>query len=191
MNRNEMAIIDTFKEESAEVLTKTLLLNDEVDFTEFSYDIKLFKISRIHAFGAQTDAGIDILAYHIEIFNLNEPELVYRYRLPVSGVQPCDPLTFVVDVFNLINHNQVKVTGSQAESSIDGIPRINLTRYRQLLNRYIDNNIVLIVQENKFPAQLNLALIEVSSGLHWNTTFDSVAEVNFPGNFCLLDLSAQ
>ena len=85
-NRTEMAIIDTFKEESAEVLTKTLLLNDEVDFTEFSYDIKLFKITRKHAFGGETDAGIDILAYHVEIFNLNDPELIYRYRLPVSSV---------------------------------------------------------------------------------------------------------
>jgi hypothetical protein len=82
------------------------LLNDEVDFTEFSYDIKLFKITRKHAFGANTDAGIDILAYHIEIFNLNDPELIYRYRFPVSSVKPSDPLTFVVDVFNLINHNQ-------------------------------------------------------------------------------------
>ena len=100
-----MAIIDTFKEESAEVLTKTLLLNDEVDFTEFSYDIKLFKITRKHAFGANTDAGIDNLAYHIEIFNLNDPELIYRYRFPVSSVKPRDPVTFVVDVFNLINHN--------------------------------------------------------------------------------------
>ena len=100
-----MAIIDTFKEESAEVLTKTLLLNDEVDFTEFSYDIKLFKITRKHAFGAKTDAGIDNLAYHIEIFNLNDPELIYRYRFPVSSVKPRDPVNFVVDVFNLINHN--------------------------------------------------------------------------------------
>lgn len=106
-SRNDMAIIDTFKEESAEVLTKTLLLNDEVDFTEFSYDIKLFKITRKHAFGANTDAGIDNLAYHIEIFNLNDPELIYRYRFPVSSVKPRDPVTFVVDVFNLINHTQV------------------------------------------------------------------------------------
>lgn len=100
-----MSIIDTFKDESVEILTKTLLLNDEVDFTEFSYDIKLFKITKKHAFGAETDAGIDILAYHLEVFNLNEPELIYRYRLPVSSVQPADPLTYVVDVFNLINHN--------------------------------------------------------------------------------------
>jgi len=99
-----MAIIDTFKEESAEVLTKTLLLNDEVDFTEYSYDIKLYKVTRKHAFGAETEAGIEILAYHFEVFNLNEPELIYRYRLPVTSVQPSDPLTFVVDVFNLINH---------------------------------------------------------------------------------------
>jgi len=100
-----MSIIDTFRDESVEILTKTLLLNDEVDFTEFSYDIKLFKITKKHAFGAETDAGIDILAYHLEVFNLNEPELIYRYRLPVSSVQPADPLTYVVDVFNLINHN--------------------------------------------------------------------------------------
>jgi len=28
----------------------------------------------------------------------------------------------------------------------------------------------------------------VSSGLHWSTTFDSASEVNFPCNFCLLEL---
>ena len=58
----------------------------------------------------------------------------------------------VVDVFNLINHNQAKITESQTMESIEGIPRANLTRYRQLLSRYIDNNIVLVLQENKFPA---------------------------------------
>jgi len=47
------------------------------------------------------------------------------------------------------------------------------------------------VQENKFPAQLSLALLEVSSGLHWNTNFDSANEVNFPGNFCLLERVAM
>ena len=67
-----MSIIDTFKEESAEMLTKTLLLNDEVDFTEFSYDIKLFKISRKSPFGdGNLQIGAETLSYHIEIFNLN------------------------------------------------------------------------------------------------------------------------
>ena len=33
-------------------MQKTLVLNEEVDFTEISYDIKLFKISRKSTFGS-------------------------------------------------------------------------------------------------------------------------------------------
>ena len=39
-------IVDGFGTDSSKLLRKTLVLNEEVDFTEISYDIKLFKISR-------------------------------------------------------------------------------------------------------------------------------------------------
>ena len=116
--------------ESSEILDKTLVLNDEVDFTEFSYDIKLFKITRKHPFGFVSDIRTEILAYHIEIFNLNEPDLIYRYRLPVSTSRPTDPVNFVVDVFNLINHAQIPLSEDQTIESIDGIPKMNLNRYK-------------------------------------------------------------
>ena len=65
-------IVDGFGEESAKLLNKTLVLNEEIDFTEISYDIKLFKISRKSPFGdGNLQIGAETLSYHIEIFNLN------------------------------------------------------------------------------------------------------------------------
>ena len=108
LRRDRNLMVDGFGEESAELLRKTIVLNQEIDFTEFSYDIKLFKISRKSPFGdGQLDIGSETLAYHLEIFNVNQPDVIYKYRLPVqqnAENDVHDPMTFVVDVFNLIDH---------------------------------------------------------------------------------------
>ena len=109
--RTRNVIVDSFSDESNELLSKIPVLNQEVDFTEYTYDIKVFKVVRKSAYGDKVNAysdqvGSETLAYHIEIFNVGEPNLVYKYRLPVRAHHPNDPLTFIVDVFNLIDHVQ-------------------------------------------------------------------------------------
>lgn len=104
-------IVDGFEQEAAKLLKKTLVLNEEVDFTEISYDIKLYKISRSSPFGSgNLDVGCETLSYHVEIFNLNQPDVIYKHRIPVHQQNTNnvhDPVTFVVDVFNLIDNSLV------------------------------------------------------------------------------------
>ena len=84
LSKDENLIVDGFSEESTKLLRKTLVLNEEVDFTEISYDIKLFKISRNSPFGSVTlNVGCETLSYHIEIFNVNQPDIIYKHRIPV------------------------------------------------------------------------------------------------------------
>ena len=50
--------------EATKLLRKTLVLNEEVDFTEISYDIKLYKISRNSPFGSGAlNVGCETLSY--------------------------------------------------------------------------------------------------------------------------------
>ena len=66
-------------------MRKELIFNEEVDFTEISYDIKLYKISRNSPFGAgNLQVGCETLSYHIEIFNVNQPDVIYKHRIPVQ-----------------------------------------------------------------------------------------------------------
>ena len=59
-------------------------MNQEVDFTELTYDIKLYKVMRRNSVGSGTiDLSNETIAYVIEIFNINEPEVIYKYRLPL------------------------------------------------------------------------------------------------------------
>lgn len=48
--------------------------------------------------------GVVTFAYHVEVFNINEPDKVYKYRMPVSGEKSNDPVTFTSEVFNLVHH---------------------------------------------------------------------------------------
>ena len=106
--KSDNVIVDGFDTESNGLMQKTLVLNEEVDFTEISYDIKLFKISRKSPFGdGKLQVGAETLSYHIEIFNVNQPDVIYKHRLPVQQTSKSnvhDPSTFVVDVFNLIDN---------------------------------------------------------------------------------------
>lgn len=49
--RQRNVIVDSFSDESNELLSKEMVLNQEVEFTEYSYDIKMYKISRKSAYG--------------------------------------------------------------------------------------------------------------------------------------------
>jgi len=50
--------------------------------------------------------GNETLCYQIEIFNLNEPWVIYKtnypIKLPASGCE--DPVTITSHVLNLVNH---------------------------------------------------------------------------------------
>ena len=62
--KEDNLIVDGFSMEATKLLRKTLVLNEEVDFTEISYDIKLYKISRNSPFGSGAlDVGCETLSY--------------------------------------------------------------------------------------------------------------------------------
>ena len=77
-------MIDGFDESTNALLTKSLVLNQEMEFTEHTYDIKLFKITRAPIVGSDAQLIAEILAYHLEIFNINQPDILYKYRIPVQ-----------------------------------------------------------------------------------------------------------
>ena len=51
-------------------------MNQEVDLSEFTYDVKLYQL-----FNKTSNLSEKrVLSYLFEIFCLNEPDLVYRYN---------------------------------------------------------------------------------------------------------------
>jgi hypothetical protein len=55
------------------------------------------------------------------------------------------------------------------------------------MRKYIDNNLVIVIQQSKFPSLVNLMLIEASSGLSWSCNYEPKTEITSAGSFCLLD----
>lgn len=121
--KSDNVIVDGFDAESNELMQKTLVLNEEVDFTEISYDIKLYKICRKSPFGdGKLAVGAETLSYHIEVFNINQPDVIYKHRIPVQQTSKSnvhDPTTFVVDVFNLIDNALVDELAAKIEAQND------------------------------------------------------------------------
>jgi hypothetical protein len=48
--------------------------------------------------------GVVTFAYHVEIFNINEPNRIFKYRMPLSNEKSNDPLSFTAEVFNLVHY---------------------------------------------------------------------------------------
>ena len=63
--------------------------------SEFTYDIKLYHVFEIHQEKP--------LAYSLELFSLNEPDLLYRYNypLPLQSSALHSPLYLGFDLLNL------------------------------------------------------------------------------------------
>ena len=120
--KEDNLIVDGFGEESSKLMKKELIFNEEVDFTEISYDIKLFKVSRSSPFGSgNLQIGCETLSYHIEIFNVNQPDVIYKHRIPVQQTSLSsvhDPSTFIVDVFNLIDNPLVEELTSAKDKAL-------------------------------------------------------------------------
>ena len=92
-------------------MEKQMVLNQEVDFAEFSYDIKMYRVSKKQQSDSKKEVdvfenmgGVVTFAYHVEIFNINEPNRIFKYRMPLSNEKSNDPLSFTAEVFNLVHY---------------------------------------------------------------------------------------
>ena len=61
------------------------------------------------------------------------------------------------------------------------------TKYQLLFKKYIDNQLILVVQENKFPATMSFSLVEPSSRLIWKTSYEPRTEIVSPASFSVVD----
>ena len=85
------------KPDEQKIVQKQMISNTEIEMSEFLYDIKIFQIQKI--------SDKDIIAYQIEIFTLNDPDVVYLFNYPMNfSSETQDPHSLVIDVVNLIEH---------------------------------------------------------------------------------------
>jgi hypothetical protein len=80
----------------------------------------MFRISKKSSLHKDQDVfdslgGVVTFAYHIEIFNINEPDRIFKYRMPISSEKSNDPISFTSEVFNLVHLEPVV----QSEVSVD------------------------------------------------------------------------
>ena len=64
------------------------------------------------------------------------------------------------------------------------------TKYQLLFKKYIDNQLILVVQESKFPASISCTLVEPSSRLLWKTSYEPSTEIVSPSSFSIVDQGA-
>jgi len=62
--------------------------------------------------------GTVTFAYHIEVFNINDPEKVFKYRMPISHEKSNDPISFTSEVFNLVNFEATGDVDSAADENM-------------------------------------------------------------------------
>lgn len=148
--------------------------------------MKLFKLTRKSRSG--TECMESILAYHLEIFNINEPEILYKYRLPLHqmGSRSRDPVTFTIDLFNLVDH-PFQAPQKEAEKKTKSESKLDSSKYKELFRKYIDNQLMIIIEERKFPANLSFSLVEPISRLMWNFNYEIQTEIINPAGFALID----
>ena len=112
-----------------------------------TYDIKLFKLMRATQVGSGTiDLANEVIQYNLEIFNLNEPEVLYKFVLPVHqmGSKSRDPVSFIVDLFNLVDHPFPKDSHSkrrkqESQEDVKEEAKVDSSKYNALFRKYIDN----------------------------------------------------
>lgn len=61
------------------------------------------------------------------------------------------------------------------------------TKYQLLFKKYIDNQLILVVQESKFPASISMTLVEPSSRLIWKACYEPTTEIVNPSSFSIVD----
>lgn len=79
-------------------------MNQEVDMSEFSYDVKLFQVFSL------LEKEKKALSYCFEIFCLNEPDLLYRYNYALHEQSSFihSPIHIGYDLVNLIENPMSK-----------------------------------------------------------------------------------
>jgi hypothetical protein len=137
-------------------------MNQEVDLSEFTYDVKLYQIFNKTA----QISDKKVLSYCFEIFCLNEPDLVYRYNYALHEQSSFihSPVHIGYDIVNLIENHQSKVRQTDDPK--------RKQEFAELFTKYIDNKFLFIVHEQIFPHQISFCMYEPSSRLHWSHTFD-------------------
>eukprot|EP00347_Sterkiella_histriomuscorum_P013376 403364949 len=148
------------------LIEKKLVMNQEIDMSEFTYDIKLYLIIEKKEEEAQ-------IAYSLEIFALNDPDIVYIYNQPSTKKSNAInvPSIIGIDVINLIE-NPIKSQEVIIENTEEQIKN-KKQNFQDLFAKYIDNRLLIIVNEQSFPWKLSYCLIEPCSRLSWTFNLDS------------------
>ena len=152
---------------SSQYLVEKLIMNSEVEMSEFSFDIKLYENIEV--------AQDRIISYIIEIFNLNDPDTIYRYNHSINpySTNIQTSMDIGVDLFNLIDHPHKKQNKEQAaiysdQEAAASIESLHKKNFQELFNKYIDNRLMLMVQEQKFPNKIGFSIVEPNSKLLWS-----------------------
>jgi hypothetical protein len=163
-------------------------LNQEFDFTELSYDIKVYRVVSKSKYGNNNlSIGNETLCYQVEIFNLNEPWVIYKHTYPIKkpSVGCEDPVTITSHVFNLVNHPYDVV--DQDGNVRNQLQQRHNAKYKALFQRYIDNQLILFIQEEKFPSIVKFCLSEPCSNLVWRFQHEPISEIVRPAHFSIID----
>jgi len=73
---------------------------------------------------------------------------------------------------------------------MDQVLKEHSTKYQLLFKKYIDNQLILVVQESKFPASISFTIVEPSSRLLWKTCYEPTTEIVSPSSFSVVDQGA-
>ena len=68
------------------------------------------------------DVANETLAYHLELFYINAPDIIYKHRIPVSQSKENevhDPMTFTIDLINLIDHPLKEIEAKEKKEKED------------------------------------------------------------------------
>jgi hypothetical protein len=83
--------------EEKKFIKRNMIQNQELEFSEFLYDIKIYEIQVIENW--------NIISYQIEIFSMYDPNVIYIFNYPFQiQDQIQDPHTLIIDFINLIEH---------------------------------------------------------------------------------------
>ena len=78
-------------------ISRSLISNTEIEFSEFVYDLKIYQVQMIES--------KDVIAYQIDIFTFSDPDTIYRFNYPMNYTpETNDPHSLVFDIFNLVEH---------------------------------------------------------------------------------------
>ena len=143
-------------------------MNQEIDMSEFTYDLKLYLVTEL-----QEGFDEQVIAYSFEVFALNDPDVIYVHNQPAqTRVENLSvPAIFGLDVINLIE-NPIK----QQEVLIQMIQDEEASKkqnFQDLFAKYIDSRLIITVNEVAFPWKLSYCIIEPCSRLTWTYGLDT------------------